>query len=117
MNRREFLKISSIAALGAAAGLKGENVMAQNKTENMPKRVLGSNFTVSALGLGCMGMSANHGPARDKKEMMNLIAQAYDLGITFFDTAEIYGNTIFRIRTDKPSTRHTITTGSSFCLR
>ena len=41
MNRREFLKISSIAALGAAAGLKGENVMAQNKTENMPKTGLG----------------------------------------------------------------------------
>lgn len=48
-------------------------------------------FEVSALGLGCMGMSANHGPARDKKAMANLIAEAVDLGVNFFDTAEIYG--------------------------
>lgn len=46
---------------------------------------------VSALGLGCMGMSHGHGPARDKRRMCNLIAEAVDLGIDFFDTAEIYG--------------------------
>lgn len=89
MNRREFLKIISFMLAGAATGLNGVNIM--GKEIGMYKRVLGKDFEVSALGLGCMGMSANHGPARDKKEMINLIAIAYDLGITFFDTAEIYG--------------------------
>ena len=46
---------------------------------------------VSAIGLGCMGMSHGYGPAADKKEMTALIRRAYDLGVTFFDTAEVYG--------------------------
>lgn len=46
---------------------------------------------VSAIGLGCMGMSHGYGPAADKKEMTVLIRRAYDLGVTFFDTAEVYG--------------------------
>lgn len=46
---------------------------------------------VSALGLGCMGMSSTYGPADDKKEMIRLIRAAQDRGITFFDTAEAYG--------------------------
>lgn len=58
----------------------------------MEKRKLGSQgLEVSALGLGCMGMSFGLGPAKDKNEMIQLIRQAYDEGITFFDTAEIYG--------------------------
>jgi len=56
----------------------------------MQKRKLG-NLEVSAIGLGCMGMSANYGELPDKKEMINLMRTAVDLGITFFDTAEIYG--------------------------
>ena len=58
----------------------------------MIKRKLGkSNLEVSALGLGCMGMSFAYGPAKDKKEMITLIRKAVELGITLFDTAEAYG--------------------------
>ena len=58
----------------------------------MEKRKLGnSGLEVSALGLGCMGMSFGYGPAADKKEMIILIRKAVEQGITFFDTAEVYG--------------------------
>lgn len=58
----------------------------------MEKRNLGnSGLEVSALGLGCMGMSFGYGPAKDKQEMTSLIRAAVDHGITFFDTAEVYG--------------------------
>jgi aryl-alcohol dehydrogenase-like predicted oxidoreductase len=58
----------------------------------MQKRKLGkSNLEVSALGLGCMGMSFGFGPAMDKKEGISLIRAAVECGITFFDTAEVYG--------------------------
>ena len=58
----------------------------------MQTRKLGkSNLEVSAMGLGCMGMSFGYGPAADKKEMIALIRSAIDQGITFFDTAEVYG--------------------------
>jgi aryl-alcohol dehydrogenase-like predicted oxidoreductase len=58
----------------------------------MQKRKLGkSNLEVSALGLGCMGMSFGFGPPADKKEMIALIRTAIDRGVTFFDTAEVYG--------------------------
>ena len=58
----------------------------------MQKRKLGnSGLEVSALGLGCMGMSFGYGPAADKKEMIALIRKAVEQGITFFDTAEVYG--------------------------
>jgi aryl-alcohol dehydrogenase-like predicted oxidoreductase len=58
----------------------------------MQKRKLGTGgLEVSALGLGCMGMSANYGPAEDKQKMVELMHQAIDRGVTFFDTAEVYG--------------------------
>jgi aryl-alcohol dehydrogenase-like predicted oxidoreductase len=58
----------------------------------MQKRKLGrSNLEVSALGLGCMGMSYGYGPAGDKQEMISLIRTAVERGVTFFDTAEVYG--------------------------
>ena len=58
----------------------------------MQKRKLGkSNLEVSVLGLGCMGMSFGYGPAGDKQEMISLIRRAVERGITFFDTAEVYG--------------------------
>ncbi len=58
----------------------------------MQKRKLGkSNLEVSVLGLGCMGMSFSYGPPKDKKEMTALLHAAVDRGITFFDTAEVYG--------------------------
>ena len=59
---------------------------------SLPKRMLGaSGLEVSALGLGCMGMSWSYGPAKDKQEMISLLRTAVERGITFFDTAEVYG--------------------------
>src|SRR5258708_34539082 len=64
----------------------------QLKGETMKKRKLGnSNLEVSALGLGCMGMSSGYGPAGDKQEMITVIRGALERGVTFFDTAEVYG--------------------------
>jgi aryl-alcohol dehydrogenase-like predicted oxidoreductase len=62
------------------------------EAETMLKRKLGkSNLEVSAIGLGCMGMSFSYGPPKDKKEMIDLLHAAVARGITFFDTAEVYG--------------------------
>src|SRR6516164_5932373 len=62
------------------------------RTKTMQKRILGkSGLEVSALGFGCMGMSWSYGPPKDKKEMINLLHAAVDGGVTFFDTAEVYG--------------------------
>src|SRR6202011_5292106 len=59
---------------------------------SMQKRKLGkSNLEVSARGLGCMGLSFGLGPAVDKKEGISLIRAAVERGVTFFDTAEVYG--------------------------
>ena len=58
----------------------------------MEKRKLGkSNLEVSAMGLGCMGLSFGYGPAKDKLEMIPVIRAAVERGVTFFDTAEVYG--------------------------
>src|SRR5215813_9223198 len=58
----------------------------------MQKRKLGnSDLEVSALGFGCMGMSFSYGPAGDKREMISLLRSAVERGVTFFDTAEVYG--------------------------
>src|SRR5882672_3322513 len=58
----------------------------------MEKRKVGkNNLEVSAVGLGCMGMSFGYGPPKDKQEMISVIRSAVELGITFFDTAEVYG--------------------------
>src|SRR6266480_5937162 len=59
---------------------------------DMQKRKLGkSNLEVSAIGLGCMGMSFSYGPPKDKQEMISLLHAAVEHGVTFFDTAEVYG--------------------------
>jgi aryl-alcohol dehydrogenase-like predicted oxidoreductase len=56
----------------------------------MQQRKLGkSNLEVSALGLGCMGMSFSYGPPKDKQEMISLLRSAVERGVTFFDTAEV----------------------------
>jgi aryl-alcohol dehydrogenase-like predicted oxidoreductase len=66
--------------------------MKDSKGETMQKRKLGkSGLEVSALGLGCMGMSFSYGPPKDKPEMTSLLRAAVERGITFFDTAEVYG--------------------------
>src|SRR2546422_672946 len=63
-----------------------------NGRRAMQKRKLGkSNLEISAIGLGCMGMSFGYGPPADRKEMIALIRSAVERGVTFFDTAEIYG--------------------------
>ncbi|HZB82577.1 MAG TPA: aldo/keto reductase, partial [Rubrobacteraceae bacterium] len=74
---------ASVDAQARAALLKGET---------MQKRKLGNrNLEVSAIGLGCMGMSFSYGPPADKQEMISLLHAAVERGITFFDTAEVYG--------------------------
>src|SRR5499427_5047484 len=68
------------------------NIGSDWKEKQMQKRKLGkSNLEVSAIGLGCMGMSFSYGPPKDKQEMISLIRAAVERGVTFFDTAEIYG--------------------------
>lgn len=57
----------------------------------MQKRTLGRSLEVSAIGLGCMGMSFGYGPAADKRQMISLIRSAVERGVTFFDTAQVYG--------------------------
>ena len=57
----------------------------------MQKRKLGNNLEVSAIGLGCMGMSFSYGPPKDKQEMITLLRAAVERGVTLFDTAEVYG--------------------------
>src|SRR5881398_2051870 len=85
-------------ALGAAASFRAsrtrsrEQIAQQRRFLYMQKRRLGkSSLKVSAIGLGCMGMSFSYGPPKDKKEMTELLHAAVDRGVTFFDTAEVYG--------------------------
>src|SRR5437763_16471929 len=85
-------------ALGAAASFRAsrtrsrQQIAQQRRFLYMQKRRLGkSSLKVSAIGLGCMGMSFSYGPPKDKKEMTELLHAAVDRGITFFDTAEVYG--------------------------
>ena len=68
------------------------NPCSHEKQTTMKKRTLGkSNLEVSAIGLGCMGLSVGYGPATEKQDAIKLIRSAFDLGVTFFDTAEAYG--------------------------
>ena len=101
-NRREFLKASSLAGLGLIsstvfAGIKEEKMDNKANTsinQNAGKRLLGSGkhqLQVSAIGLGCMGMSYHRSFVPDRKVSINLIREANDLGVNFFDTANIYG--------------------------
>ncbi|CAM2843636.1 aldo/keto reductase [Helicobacter burdigaliensis] len=96
-SRREFLKASVVGAIALSSGAlfakesKHDRVVKENEAKTLPSRILGKDLKVSALGLGCMGMSHGHGPAHDEKEMIKLIHKAIELGVTYFDTAEIYG--------------------------
>jgi aryl-alcohol dehydrogenase-like predicted oxidoreductase len=72
--------------------LKYRGLNAKTGVQKMQKRKLGnSNLEVSAIGLGCMGMSAEYGPPGDRQEMISLLRSAVERGVTFFDTAEVYG--------------------------
>lgn len=105
MDRRDFLKMSSMAVLSAAGAWTGiSKAFAQSESyfkstpalkttqqnSNMEFRKL-RNLDVSAIGLGCLPMVGYYGGKYDEKEMIALIRRAYDKGITFFDTAEVYG--------------------------
>jgi aryl-alcohol dehydrogenase-like predicted oxidoreductase len=88
LNRR--VSVSRKNTTGGA-GLR-EQIAHQRRFLVMQKRRLGkSNLEVSAIGLGCMGMSFSYGPPKDKKEMTEILHAAVDRGVTFFDTAEVYG--------------------------
>ncbi len=101
LSRREF--VDSAAILGAALALGAtswdafatvENANQSNQAlpinSKMKTRKLG-NLEVSAIGAGCMSISANYGPPADKKQGIEVIRAAYEKGVTFFDTAEVYG--------------------------
>lgn len=94
MNRREFLKITTGAALLLAGGIGGISVASKSlfskEKKTMEHRRLGT-LDVSAIGLGCLPMVGYYGGKYDKNDMISLIRQAYDQGVTFFDTAEVYG--------------------------
>lgn len=104
MDRRSFLKRSSVAALLAVSewsGLtkafaqsdnngKGKAMANSEKRNNMEHRRLGG-MDVSAIGLGCLPMVGYYGGKYEKKDMIALIRRAYEQGVTFFDTAEVYG--------------------------
>jgi len=99
-SRRNFIHRTALAGTGiilapllwsASNPIKNSDALKFNKKEsNMKTRKLG-NLKVSALGAGCMSISANYGPAADKKEGIRVIREAYEKGVSFFDTAEVYG--------------------------
>jgi aryl-alcohol dehydrogenase-like predicted oxidoreductase len=96
-SRRNFIQQSSVAGMGLlfapnllSASNQSENIQDKVKGNSMSKRKLG-NLEVSALGAGCMSISANYGAAADKNEGIKTIRTAYEKGVTFFDTAEVYG--------------------------
>ena len=98
-NRRDFISKTTLLGAGMAAApfafagnhnSSGEEIV-KNQPQSQGKRMLGT-LEVSAIGLGCMSMkSGSYNPPRDKKDMIPVIRGAVDLGVTFFDTAEVYG--------------------------
>lgn len=104
MDRRNFLKMTSLATLSAVgtwtgvsrafaqspSHSKNERSNGDNPSDSMEYRKLGG-LDVSAIGLGCLPMVGYYGGKYDKREMIALIRRAYDKGVTFFDTAEVYG--------------------------
>jgi aryl-alcohol dehydrogenase-like predicted oxidoreductase len=100
LNRRAFLSNTVLMGVGFTAsslswgasmsGYSSRSNIANQTGENMKIRKLG-NLTVSELGAGCMSISANYGPAADRNQGIRTIREAHDRGVTFFDTAEVYG--------------------------
>jgi aryl-alcohol dehydrogenase-like predicted oxidoreductase len=96
--RRDFIKTGTLisGAILSSAFVSEDNKMNLNNSgmKNSEKRILGSgnnSIEVSSLGLGCMGMSFNRSFIPERKYMVDVIRKAYDLGVTFYDTAEVYG--------------------------
>src|SRR6476659_1893295 len=104
ISRRKFLTNTALAGAGLVFtpfleavpkeqtknGSQQNDKMRSQKNIKMKKRKLGS-LEVSELGAGCMSISANYGPAADKSQGIKTIREAYEKGVTFFDTAEVYG--------------------------
>lgn len=94
MNRRDFIKTSSLAIMFAGLAGKAEAIMGDNSNLKQIKRIEHRNLgglNVSAIGLGCLPMVGYYGGTYDKNNMVALIRRAYEKGVTFFDTAEVYG--------------------------
>jgi len=96
MNRRDFLATTTLAGAGLlAAPLRSFGTLNQSEKpkkgeNNMKRRKLG-NLEVSAIGLGCMNMAGNYNPPADHQQSIRTIRKAFENGVTFFDTAEVYG--------------------------
>ena len=91
MTRRELLTKAALVGAGLAVAPMAWSASPEPKgTINMKKRKLGK-LEVSELGAGCMSISANYGPPADRSQGIELIRTAYERGVTFFDTAEVYG--------------------------
>jgi aryl-alcohol dehydrogenase-like predicted oxidoreductase len=93
-DRRDFLKLAGTVAVGVAAASWAIPAAAQSGerkgVDKMKTRKLGG-LEVSELGFGCMSISANYGPPADRNQGIRVIRDAYEKGVTFFDTAEVYG--------------------------
>ena len=98
MDRRDFLKMSSVAAFSAVCAWTGVSKVFSQSSDGKGQSVRGDmehrnlgGLDVSAIGLGCLPMVGYYGGRYEKKDMIALIRRAYDQGVTFFDTAEVYG--------------------------
>jgi len=89
MSRREFVRTTAIAGTGIALALNS-NVYGHPNKNTMKKRKLGK-LEVSEIGLGCMNMAGNYNPPADHQQSIATIRNAFEQGVTFFDTAEVYG--------------------------
>jgi aryl-alcohol dehydrogenase-like predicted oxidoreductase len=91
LDRREFI-LAGLALAAASVSPGIGNAATTKQPQTIPRRKLGGKLEVSALGLGCMSMNGGqYNPPKDKGEMIRLIHTAVDRGVTFFDTAEVYG--------------------------
>lgn len=116
MNRRKFLKntLNTAALLYAGCLFPADSFSASVNINK--KRMLGSKLEVSPLGLGCMSMSGIYNETKNPKDMAKVILEAIDLGITHFDTAELYGNTENEIIVGNAlkNKRHQVTIATKF---
>jgi len=91
LDRREFI-VAGLALMAASALPRGALAAPGKQTlAALPRRKLGGTLEVSALGFGCMNVAWAYGPRTERKDAVRLIRAAYDSGVTFFDTAEVYG--------------------------
>ena len=111
MSRRDFLANTLVGAGLAVAPLSwaaSSNQPKQTRASNkMKTRKLGK-LEVSELGAGCMSISANYGPPADRNQGIKVIRTAYEKGVTFFDTAEVYGPYTTKSLSEKRSRRSAI---------